>query len=118
VFVSLGTENGIHELCVEDSGIPFKVETLVNLGIKKTTTRADEGGSGLGYMTIFEILRECNASLIITEYEPEKLSFTKSIAVRFDHKGEHILQTNRVEEIRDMCLKSGNLEKSLTVKPI
>ena len=104
VFVSFSVEDGIYELNVQDSGKPFEAETLKDLGIKKTTTRLKEGGSGIGYMTIFEILRECNASLIITEYLPGQSLFTKSITVRFDNRGKHILITGRAEEIKDSSL--------------
>jgi len=41
------------------------------LSLKKSATHADTGGSGISYMTIFGILNEGGASLIITEYASE-----------------------------------------------
>ena len=103
VLISLCEDNGIYDLSVYDSGIYFDTETLINLGRKKTTTRTREGGSGLGYMEIFKIIEESNASLTITEYEPELSHFTKSISIRFDDKAEHILHTFRAEKIMGYC---------------
>jgi len=118
VFVSFSVQDGVYELCVQDSGKPFDAETLINLGIKKTTTRSKEGGSGIGYMTIFEILRECNASMIITEYLPGQSVYTKSIAVRFDNRGKHILITGRAEEIKEASLIADVSEGSMNIMPI
>jgi signal transduction histidine kinase len=103
VLISLCENNGIYELSVHDSGICFEAETLLNLGKKKNTTRTREGGSGIGYMEIFKIVNESNASLTITEFEPEQSYFTKSISIHFDDKAEHILQTYRADLIMDLC---------------
>jgi C4-dicarboxylate-specific signal transduction histidine kinase len=103
VLISLCENNGIYELNVFDSGICFEVETLINLGKKKKTTRIRKGGSGIGYMEIFKILNESNASLTISEFEPEQSHFTKSVSIRFDDKAEHILHTSRAEVIMGFC---------------
>jgi C4-dicarboxylate-specific signal transduction histidine kinase len=79
IFVTMGIVDDCLEINIQDSGIPFEVEVLANLGLVKSTTHADTGGSGIGYMTIFEILRKYAASLTITEYIPENYAFTKSI---------------------------------------
>ena len=84
ILVTLKEDNGIFELSVQDSGIPFNPDTLINLGVEKMSTRMDDGGSGIGYITIFDILRECRASLVITEYKPRQSDFTKSVNVCFD----------------------------------
>jgi len=118
VFVSFSVEEGVYKLRVQDSGKPFEAETLINLGIKKTTTRSEEGGSGIGYMAIFEILRECNASLTITEYGPGKSLFAKSITVSFDNEGKYLLLTDRAEVIRDMYIEIERPEDSLKILPI
>jgi len=118
IYVSFIVEDGVFGFNIQDSGIPFEVETLLELGNKKTTTRIKEGGSGIGYMTIFEILQEYKASLMITEYEPERSIFTKSITVRFDSMGKHILLTDRAEEIKKMRILAGYPEGPMKILPI
>ena len=90
VRVTFSFEAGVYEIKIMDSGKPFDAEALQNLGIKKTTTRTNEGGSGIGYMAVFQILRELNASLVIAELKPEESLFTKSVAVRFDGKAQFL----------------------------
>ncbi|MCL2639001.1 MAG: GHKL domain-containing protein [Oscillospiraceae bacterium] len=75
-------------LSVMDNGIAFEPETLELLGKQRVTTHADSGGSGIGFMTIFEIARACKASVVITGNE----SF-KTVAVWFDGKGEYRVKT-------------------------
>jgi sensor histidine kinase regulating citrate/malate metabolism len=111
VLISLCEDDGIFCMSVYDSGTCFDAETLLNLGKKKKTTRNHEGGSGTGYMEIFKILNESNASLTITEFEPEQSCYTKSISIRFDDKAEHILQTYRSDFI--MNLYSGEVTMPL-----
>jgi len=115
VRISLNIDDGIYKLQVMDSGISFMAETLLELGIKKTTTRLNVGGSGVGYMTVFDILRKCNASLIITEFEEGKIMFTKSITVSFDNKAEYLLITYRAGEIKSMCSNRLKSDYPLTV---
>ena len=118
IEVTFNNSNGICELSVKDSGELFKAETLISLGIKKATTRHNEGGSGIGYMTIFEILQDSKASLIITEYEEDRLPFTKSVTVRFNGKFEFLLVTNRVEEVNNLLDKSSIADTYLSVLPV
>jgi len=87
IMVGFGYRDGCYELLVQDTGIPFEKSTLEKLGKERASTYLDNGGSGIGYVTIFEILHEHNASLIITEYPPKKFGFVKTIAVRFDGAG-------------------------------
>ena len=75
-------------LSVMDSGIAFEPETLKLLGKQRITTRANSGGSGIGFMTVFEIVRACKASVVITGNE----SF-KTVAVWFDGKDEYRVET-------------------------
>jgi signal transduction histidine kinase len=86
VLVVMGVVDNNLEITIQDSGIPFEIETLANLGTEKSTTHADTGGSGIGYLTIFEILKERCASITITEYAPENYAFTKSVKICFDGK--------------------------------
>ena len=95
----MGIADNCLEVNIQDSGIPFEAETLTNLGVKKSTTHADTGGSGIGYMTVFEILKECGASLTITEYAPENYSFTKAVKIRFDGKLGYAINSYRANEL-------------------
>ncbi len=100
ILVEMGMVDGCYEITIQDSGIPFEVETLISLGLKKATTHADQGGSGIGYLTIFDILSESKASLILSEYPPENLPFAKSIKVRNDGKSMYSIYSYRAELIR------------------
>jgi len=91
VLLTMGIVDNCLEITIQDSGIPFEADTLSNLGIKKSTTHADTGGSGIGYITIFEILNESKASLVISQQTQRHYSFTKSVKVRFDGKREFIV---------------------------
>ena len=104
VSVTLGIAEGCFEINIKDSGVPFEVETFANLGIKKSTAYADAGGSGIGYLTIFEILKETDASFIINEYNPIDCVFTKSIIICFDGKCGYSINSFRANEIWQ-CMK-------------
>jgi len=75
-------------LSVMDNGIAFEPETLELLGKERVTTHADTGGSGLGFLTIFEIARSCKASIVIT-----KTGEYKTVAVLFDGEGDYRVET-------------------------
>ena len=107
VLITFGTVGGVHELTVQDSGQPFEVETLMNLGKKRASTHLDDGGSGIGYMAIFEILRKCNASITITEYPPQLHGFIKAVSIRFDGKNAYAVQTHRVDEFGEAGSEDG-----------
>jgi hypothetical protein len=101
VLLTLGIIDDCYEIKIQDSGIPFDVETLVSLGKKKATTHASDGGSGIGYLTIFEILEACHASIIISEHRPGSYPFTKTIKIRFDEKTDYIIDSYRADEIKE-----------------
>lgn len=91
----LGLVDGHYEFAVFDSGIPFEVDTLERLGTDRVTTHAENGGSGIGFMTTFEILKECNASLIISEQESSPAEYSKSVSIRFNDENQYIIKTHR-----------------------
>ena len=99
ILATIRYENGAYELCVHDSGILFDTNTLLSLGIKRTSTGQGSGGSGIGYMTIFQIIKACNASIIIKEIKPGHSIFTKSIDIRFDKKSEYQLISYRAKKV-------------------
>lgn len=101
ILAVLGLTGDCYEFSVYDSGIPFEPDTLVRLGTECVTTRADTGGSGIGFMTTFETMRETGASLIINEKKPGGTDYTKSVHIRFDGKSRYIIETYRPEEFPD-----------------
>lgn len=89
ILVRLGEIDGIYSLYIYDSGIEFEKETLENLGKKPSTTHADEGGTGMGFMNTFDTLKKYEASLIINELDkPNKDNYTKVLIFKFDKKNE------------------------------
>ncbi len=97
VLAEIGVIGDYYEFKVYDGGIPFGADTLLRLGTERVTTHAAEGGSGIGFMTTFETIRECGASLIIRENAPDNISFSKSVTIRFDGMNQYILETYRPE---------------------
>ena len=65
ILVRLGIIEGVYSLYIYDSGIEFEQEILTNLGKKPSTTHADEGGTGMGFMHTFDTLKQVQASMII-----------------------------------------------------
>lgn len=106
IFVHLGIFDGCYEFSVKDSGIPFEVDTLLQLGEKRVTTHSDTGGSGIGFMTTFKTMKETGASLIIAESTQISYPYTKTVKLRFDQKNEYIIQSFRYKEIKSKCKRS------------
>lgn len=86
-----------------DSGEPFHTDVLLNLGIKRFTTHTNEGGSGIGLMTTFDIIKKYRASFIIEEFEENEL-FTKKVSILFDNLNQLHLKTTR-SGIKDVVSK-------------
>ena len=102
ILVRLGLIDGFYSLYVYDSGIEFEIETLKNFGIKPSTTHADDGGTGMGFMNTFDTLKKYKASLIIDEYgKPVEDNFTKVIKIIFDNRNEYKIESYRREEIQE-----------------
>lgn len=113
ILVRLGIIEGIYSLYVYDSGIEFEIDTLANLGKKPSTTHADKGGTGMGFMSTFDTLKEYQASMIIYEYgKPCQDNFTKVLQIKFDKKKEFKICSYRANEIEEKInQKSFQLEK-------
>lgn len=99
ILVNLSMQNDNYCIDFYDNGVDFDVDTLSKLGLKRVTTHADTGGSGIGFMTTFETLRKAYASLIITEFE-NKTPFSKSVTFRFDGENAFIIHSYRSEELK------------------
>lgn len=101
IMVKLGKTDGEYGLSIYDSGIEFKIETLKNLGKTPSTTHAEEGGTGMGFMNTFETLKKYKASLKIEEIgKPSKDNYTKVISIKFDNQNDYNIKSYRQEEIR------------------
>ena len=110
ILVRLGLLDGFYSLYIYDSGIEFEIETLTNLGNKPSTTHADDGGTGMGFMNTFDTLRKSKASLIIEEYgKPTKDNFTKVIKIIFDNKNEYKISSYREKEIQSLDEQKSSL---------
>ena len=84
IMLNVGIKNNCYFIDLFDSGAPFADEVINNLGIKKTTTHKNEGGSGIGLMSTMGILKSTNASLEIEHFKDNEL-FTKRVSVVFDN---------------------------------
>lgn len=83
VLITLGVDDEHYCLKIYDNAAYFDVNVIRNLGKSRYTTRARTGGSGIGLMTTFELLRKYNASFEIDECISHEI-FTKCVSVRFD----------------------------------
>jgi len=101
IQIVLGIIEGCYELSIYDTGVEFNIDALLRLGLEPITTNKEIGGSGIGFMTTFETLKECNASLIIEEYNPKDTNYTKAVIIRFDGKNEYKICSYRANKIRE-----------------
>lgn len=101
IIAILGKKDNCYEFCVYDTGIEFEIDTLLKLGIEPATTHKDTGGTGIGFMTTFETMKETKASLIISENKPAEDDYTKSVAIRFDNKNEYRICSYRANQIKE-----------------
>ena len=100
ILVKLGLIDGFYSIYIYDTGVEFEIKTLQNLGQVPSTTHADNGGTGMGFMNTFDTLNKYKASIIINEYgKPSKDNYTKYIAIKFDNKNEYKINSYRSEEI-------------------
>lgn len=111
VLLVIGISDGCYSIDVFDSGLPFEIDTLANLGLEKITTRAESGGSGIGLATTFEIKEAYNASFIIEEYNSDGQLFTKKVSLKFDNLNQYLVITKR-----DDAVKASSQRADLTVR--
>ena len=100
ILVHLGIIDNHYVIEVLDSGIPFEEEILENFGIKQVTTHSEEGGSGIGLITIYELVKQYQASFILEECNIKNTGFTKKISIIFDQAGEFIINLPYFEKTR------------------
>lgn len=99
IIAILGKADEYYEFCVFDTGIEFELETLLALGTKPITTHKDTGGTGYGFMTTFETLRETKGSLVIEEkHKMSENNYTKAVRIIFDGKAQYRISSYRMKE--------------------
>lgn len=99
ILVKLGKIEENYGLAIFDTGIEFENETLENLGKKPSTTHAEEGGTGMGFMNTFDTINKYKASLIINEIGKEsETNYTKAIIIKFDQKNEFKIDSYRQQK--------------------
>ena len=85
VLVKINSKDGRLNISVFDNGKPFAEEFLEKMGKERITTHSETGGSGIGLMTIFEILDRNNG-----KFEVEKCSsiekYTKKVMIIWGEK--------------------------------
>lgn len=86
VLAVIGVQDNCPVLSVFDSGGSFDKTVLKAMGKKRVTTHEDSGGSGIGLMTTFELLKKYGASFTIDE-NIKSDAYTKKTEIRFDGKG-------------------------------
>ena len=99
IIAILGKADEFYEFCVFDTGIEFELETLLALGTKPITTHKDTGGTGYGFMTTLETLRETKGSLVIEEkHKMSENDYTKAVRIIFDGKAQYRISSYRMKE--------------------
>lgn len=114
IMAILGIKDNFFEFCVHDSGVDFEISTLLKLGTEPATTHKYSGGTGIGFITTFETLDYCNASIIINENPKSTNNYTKSIIIRFDNNHDYIINSYRADEISN----SNNINRTIIVNDI
>ena len=97
ILVIFGIKDDAYEICIYDSGIPFEINTLINLGMQPASTHLDDGGTGIGFITTFETINSCKASFVINEITNN--NYTKSLEIKFDNKNEYVILSDRNDKI-------------------
>lgn len=112
ILVRLGIIDGIYSLYVYDTGIEFQINTLLNLGIKPSTTHSDNGGTGMGFMNTFDTLNKYKASILIEEIGKEsKDNYTKAVIIKFDNNNNYKINSYRAKKIKEKEPKNIIIEK-------
>ncbi len=112
ILLSFDMQSGIYEITIKDNGCGFTIDTLKKLGLQAVTTHKDNGGTGMGFLTTFKTLRNCNASLIITEYK-SATPYSKSITFRFDNKCSYIINSHRYKELKNQLTRTDVILNSI-----
>lgn len=102
LYIAFDKDNG-GAPCISfyDNGAKFDNKVIANLGKKKITTHLKDGGSGIGLMTLFEILNKYNASFYLNE-KLENGLYTKCVKVMFDNLSSVCIDTDGVSVVEQL----------------
>ena len=100
VRVHMGSFDNIYTLKIFNTGQPFPVEVLQDMGINRHTTHETAGGSGIGMMDIWELKEQYSLTLLIDEITDSSHETTSTtINILFNNKNHYIIQTDRYKEL-------------------
>lgn len=94
IYIDFTKNNNNYCINVYDTGIPFEPYTIKYAGIKKASTHLDNGGSGIGLMSTFTLLKDSYSSFVIDE-TIDKDNYTKKVAIVMDRLNEYRVYTQR-----------------------
>lgn len=90
---------GIATLKLYDNGALFDEKVIAEMGRTEITTHKNDGGSGIGLVTAFKILKKYSASICIDEVLAEDAckadGYAKCIVIRADGNGLRVIKTSR-----------------------
>lgn len=104
IMVNMGIVNECYSIEVFDSGCHFPIDVLLNLGLKQTTTHGQEGGSGIGLMTSYELITKYQASFVIEEFEDN--IYIKKVSIVFDNLGQVRIHSIRPDVITTLSFRN------------
>jgi len=96
ILLVIGIKENHYCLDFFDSGAHFDIHVIENLGKQRYTTHKNEGGSGIGLMTTFELLEKKKGSFELEELQKNNL-FTKRVSIVFDNRFEIRIRSSREE---------------------
>ncbi len=115
ILLNVGIYHECYVMDIYDSGENFTPETLLYLGRKRTTTHIKDGGSGIGLMTTFDILKKYHASFVLEELQDHGL-YSKKVSVYFDNLGQYRIKTTRKELKESLSIRGDILFESDEIK--
>ena len=107
IYIDFTLKNNIYRIDIYDTGIPFEPYTIQNAGKKRGSTHLDTGGSGIGLITIFTLLKQCGGSFEIDEIL-DNTDYTKKVSIVLDSLNQYRIHSNRAN-ILDVVRHNPNI---------
>ncbi len=73
IFLYMGLRDGSFAIEVSDTGVPFPAEVAAAYGKGRFTTRAKEGGTGIGLATLHDILNKAKAEYYVRQHQDNEV---------------------------------------------
>ena len=100
IQIHMGYFDSIYTLKIFNTGQPFAINVLQNLGINRHTTHHSSGGSGIGMMDLWQLKQKYLFTLLIDETtESGSQVPSTTINILFHKKNHFIIQTDRYKEL-------------------